>query len=123
MARSSHISQSASKGLKPTRTNRAKVIDLVCSGFSQEDIAVYMDLKVDTLINIYGEELKKSKMLRTSKLGRNLYLDALAGCKQSREFWLKTQGRWSFAKEQETVDKTDKMIELLVQLNQNTLKK
>jgi len=122
MARS-HISGGAPKGHRPTRTNRAKVIDLVCSGFSQEDIAVYMDLKVDTLIDIYGDELKKSKMLRTSKLGRNLYLDALAGCKQSREFWLKTQGRWSFAKEKEEVDKTDKVISLLEQLNQNTIKK
>ena len=100
---------------KPTIHNRSKVIEFVCAGFKQKDIAMYFDLDEKTLRKHYRNELDKSNMMRTGKLGKNLYLDALAGDKASREFWLKTQGRWSYAKPpEEQGSKTDALLEKLI---------
>lgn len=85
----------------PTEETRQKVIDLSCNGFSQLDIADYLDIDDKTLRKHYKVELGNAKKDKTIKLGNSLYNDALAGDKQAREFWLKTQGRWSYAKPQE----------------------
>ncbi len=82
----------------PSIHTRSKVMEFVCAGFKQQDIAMYFDMDEKTLRKHYRNELDKSHMKRTAKLGKNLYLDALRGDKASREFWLKTQGRWSYAK-------------------------
>ena len=97
----------------PTNKTRSKVIEFVCSGFKQDAIAMYFDLDEKTLRKHYRNELDKSNMSRTGKLGRNLYLDALAGDKSAREFWLKTQGRWSYAKppEDEKPSKVESLLE------------
>lgn len=100
---------------RPTQHSRSKVIEFVCAGFKQDSIAMYFDIDEDTLRKHYRAELDKSNMMRTGKLGRNLYLDALAGDKQAREFWLKTQGRWSYAKPpEEQGSKTDALLEKLI---------
>jgi hypothetical protein len=41
----------------------------------------------------------------TAELATNLFQDAKNGDKSSREFWLKTRGRWSFARPPEDEDK------------------
>lgn len=98
---------------RPTMHSRAKVIEFVCAGFKQDSIAMYFDIDGDTLRKHYREELDKSNMMRTGKLAKNLYLDALAGDKSAREFWLKTQGRWSYAKppEDEKPSKVESLLE------------
>ncbi len=98
----------------PTNRSRGRVIEFVCSGFKQEQIASYFDISVETLHQHYKKELTSSNMTRTSKLGRNLYLDALAGDRWSREFWLKTQGKWSCAKPEE-LKKVEDSIAFLTQ--------
>src|SRR5258708_34330516 len=81
-----------------TMHNRMKIIDFVCAGFKQEEIAAYFNINTDTLRKYYALELDKSKMNRVGKLARNLYLDALAGCKDSRKFYLTCQAGWAPAK-------------------------
>lgn len=83
---------------RPTLQSRAKVIDFTCTGFKRIDIADYLDIDEDTLAKHYKRELAHGKMVRTGKLGRNLYLDAINGCKDSRKFWLCTQGGQVMAK-------------------------
>lgn len=83
---------------RPTNQSRAKVLDFTCTGFKRIDIADYLDIDEDTLAKHYKRELAHGKMVRTGKLGRNLYLDAINGCKDSRKFWLCTQGGQVMAK-------------------------
>lgn len=97
----------------PTLKKRALVIDFVCLGFTQLAISKYFNISIDTLAKHYRNELDNGHLHRTAKLGRNLYLDALGGCKSSREFWLKTQGKQAFAKTIEEREKDDKVMSLL----------
>lgn len=108
----------ADKGVEhvPTVESRAKVLGFACAGFTQERIANYFDIAVNTLRKHYKYELEDAKLDRTMQLGDNLFKDALEGDKQSREFWLKCQGGWSYAKSQEDKDKDDKQITLMEKL-------
>lgn len=101
---------------RPTEKSRQQVVDFSCSGFNQEAIAMYFDMSVDTLRAHYREELDKAKMEKTAALGGNLYLDALNGDKDDRMFWLKCQGRWSYAKPPEDNEKDLKQITLMEKL-------
>lgn len=82
----------------PTLRSRGRVIEFVCAGFTQDSIALYLEISPDTLRKHYAPELDKSVMMRTSKLARNVYLDAVGGCKASRSFWLTHKGGWYAAK-------------------------
>lgn len=99
-----------------TLQTRAKVEGFVCAGFSQGQIANYFQIDEKTLRKHYRDELDKSKMDKTMILGNNLYLDAINGNEQAREFWLKCQGRWSYAKppEDEKASKTEALLEKLI---------
>ena len=101
---------------KPTLESRAKVVGFMCGGFNQEQVATYFKISSVTLRKHYSEELDKSRMDRMMVLTDNLYKDAVEGCKSSREFWLKTIGRLSFAKPQEEKDATDRMVTVLERL-------
>jgi hypothetical protein len=83
---------------------------------------MYFDIAEDTLRKHYRNELDNAHMYRTGKLSRNLYLDALNGCKSSREFWLKTQGKQAFAKTIEERAQDNKVISLLEEINANSKK-
>lgn len=98
---------------EPTLESRAKVAGFACAGFSQAQIATYFDIDEKTLRKHYRDELDKSKMDKTMLLGNNLFQDAVNGDKQAREFWLKTQGRWSYAKAPEDNAREEKQVALL----------
>jgi hypothetical protein len=83
---------------KPTIHSRSKVIEFVCAGFRRSDIANYFRMDEETLNKYYKHELDQSLMHRTARLSRNVYLDALNGCKSSRTFWLTHRGGWYPAK-------------------------
>lgn len=99
-----------------TEENKQKVIDLSCNGFNQEDIADYLDIDDKTLRKHYRIELNKAKRDKTIALGNKLYLRALDGDPQAQEFWLKCQGKWSYAKAQEENEKDLKQISLMEKL-------
>ena len=101
----------------PSLHKRGKIIEFVCAGFTQEQIASYFNVSTVTLNKYYYKELHHSMQMRTSKLARNLFVDALKGCKQSREFWLKTRARWYVAvapKDDERENKMDALLEKLI---------
>jgi hypothetical protein len=98
---------------QPTDEARQKVIDLSCNGFNQADIADYLDIDEKTLRKHYRKELDNSKRDKTIALGNKLYLRALDGDAGAQEFWLKCQGRWSYAKSPEDSEKDAKQFSLL----------
>ena len=101
---------------KPTPESKAIVAELYAAGIPQSRIADRFNIDEKTLRKWYRAELDESKDRMIAKLGSNLYQDALNGDKQAREFWLKCQGRWSYAKPPEEKEKDDKRDALLEKL-------
>ncbi len=105
------------EGHLPTLETRAKVIGFSCAGFTQTQIADYLDIDDKTLRRHYRDELDKAKMDKTVALSDNLYQDAINGDKASREFWLKCQAKWAYAKPPEDDKKsaTEALLEKLIE--------
>lgn len=100
---------------EPTDILRGKVIGFSCSGFTQAQIADYLDIDDNTLRKHYRYELDHAKMDKTVALANSLYRDALAGDKDDRQFWLKCQAKWSYAKpEEDKKTVTDTLLEKLI---------
>jgi hypothetical protein len=97
----------------PTLKTRGLVDNFACCGFTQAQIADYLNIDEITLRKYYREELDHSQMKKTGKLARNLYLDALNGDKESREFYLRTRGGFANAKPKE--DDTNKGIQSILE--------
>jgi len=104
----------------PTDIQRALVRDFYASGVPQERIAIHLQIDVKTLRKHYREDLDYNLDGMVGKLGKNLYQDALAGNEKAREFWLRTRGRWSNAKDRDE-EKDDKALSLLEQIRNKVL--
>ncbi len=100
---------------RPTVKTRAKVEGFVCAGFTQQQIANYLDISILTLTKHYKSELTEKFMNRTMVLSDAVFKDALKGDKGQREFWLRTQGKWANArpKDDEIIEKLDTVLEKL----------
>ena len=100
----------------PTEETREKVVEFSCAGYNQQQIGDYLDIDEKTLRKHYRNELDKAKMEKTIALSGSLYRDALAGNEQAREFWLKCQARWAYAKPPEEEKKThmESLLEKLI---------
>lgn len=83
---------------KPDDDTRQTVCDLSSNGATQPEIAAYLDISDETLRKYYREELDQSRLKKTVKIGKLLYERALGGEFDAQVFWLKTQGRWHFAR-------------------------
>lgn len=104
-----------SKEHEPNDVLRGKVIGFSCAGFTQAQIADYIGINDNTLRKHYRYELDHAKMDKTMALSESLYRDALAGDKDDRQFWLKCQARWAYAKpEEEKKSTTDTLLEKLI---------
>lgn len=90
---------------EPTLLTRTKVEAFNCAGFSQTDIANYLDIDEKTLRKHYRVELDQAKMDKISTLSNNVYKLAMEGNEKMMEFVLKCQGRWSYARPPEDEDK------------------
>lgn len=97
---------------RPTPETRKLVRDFYIAGVPQARLAMHLEITEMTLRKHYRDEMDLTLDSMNSKLATNLYQDAVAGDKQSREFWLKTRGRWSFARPPED-DKTSAAVTLL----------
>ncbi len=98
----------------PTLLTRAKVEGFCCAGFTQDQIANYLRISDDTLRKYYRDELDMALMNKTLALSNNLYADALNGDKDDRQFWLKCQAGWHYARAPEDKDK-DKVAGALME--------
>jgi len=100
---------------EPTDETRGKVIGFSCAGFNQTQIADYLKIDDKTLRKYYRYELDHAKMEKTMALADSLYKDALEGDKDDRQFWLKCQAKWSYAKpEEDKKTVTDTLLEKLI---------
>lgn len=100
---------------RPTELTKAKVEGFSCAGFTQEQIAKYLEIDVDTLVKHYRAELHNAKLDKISQISGNVYKKALEGDEKMMEFVLKCQGRWSYAKAPEE-SKKDEAITALTQI-------
>lgn len=100
----------------PTEETRRVVKELYSAGIPRERIAKRFDIDLNTLEIHYRPELDEAKDCMTSTLGTGLYMDALNGDQGAREFWLKCQGRWSYAKPPEDSEKDKQQLSLMEKL-------
>ncbi len=101
---------------EPTEQTRKLVRDFYAAGVPQSRLAEHIGITEMTLRKHYRNEMDLTVDGMASALASNLYQDALAGDKQSREFWLKTRARWSFAKpEEDKKSTTDTLLEKLIE--------
>lgn len=100
----------------PTQRTRALVESFVTAGFMQEQMATYLRISLPTLTKHYRKELDETLMDRTIALSDSLYMDALNGDKQAREFWLKYRAKWAPGKAPEEKEKDEKIMSVLEKL-------
>jgi hypothetical protein len=100
----------------PTDETRKLVKELYAAGIPRERIAKRFEIDADTLNKHYKAELDDAKDKMTSDLGTGLYMDAINGDAGAREFWLKCQGRWSYAKAAEDSEKDKQQLSLMEKL-------
>lgn len=79
----------------PTDKSRAEVGALVSFGVTQEDIARYIGICVDTLAKHYRHELDTALTRANAAVANKLFRKATEGDDLSAMiFWLKTRGKW-----------------------------
>ena len=103
---------------KPTDKTRAEVGALVSFGNTlRKEIALHLNISVDTLAKYYREELDNSVVRANAKVAAKLFRKATEGDDLTAMiFWLKTRGKW---REKEGDDKArvmSKVEELIDQL-------
>ena len=97
----------------PTDKTKAEVAALTSFGNTQEQIALYLDICVDTLVKHYRYELDTAVIRSNAMVAKGLFHKATQeNDLQAQIFWLKTRGRWR------TVDKEEEQNS-----NQETLSK
>lgn len=79
----------------PTVANRAEVSALVSFGNTQEEIARYLEISVDTLVKHYRKEIDNSVLIANSKVANMLFNKAVKENDfASQKFWLQTRAKW-----------------------------
>lgn len=77
-----------------TEANQKLVKALAGVGLTQDQIAVKLDISVDTLAAKYRRELDLGKADAIATIANSLFQKAKNGDNASMFFYLKTQGRW-----------------------------
>lgn len=96
---------------KPTEKTRAEVVALTSFGNTQEEIATYLGICVDTLAKYYRHELDTAVIKANAAVARALFNKAVNQDDLSAQvFWLKTRGRWRTA-DQDDAKKRDSAVE------------
>jgi hypothetical protein len=79
----------------PTEKTRAEVSALSSFGNTQEEIASYLSICVDTLVKYYRRELDTAVIKANAAVAKGLFNKATKQDDLSAQvFWLKTRGRW-----------------------------
>ena len=85
------------KGDKVTEEQRAFVSKMSSFGISQAQIALCLDISVDTLYRHFGKELKLATANANAIVAGRLFATAIGNSPQALTamiFWLKTRGGW-----------------------------
>jgi len=85
------------KGIEhqPSDKTRSQVAALYSFGHTQEDIASYLGICVDTLFKHYEPEMRKARIEANSAVAQKLFNKAVQQDDLSAQiFWLKTRARW-----------------------------
>lgn len=99
---------------KPTEITRAEVMALTSFGNTQEEIATYLGICVDTLAKYYRHELDTAVIKANAKVAHALYNKAVNENDLSAQvFWLKTRGKWRTA-DQDEAKKAASAVEKLL---------
>ena len=99
---------------KPTDKSRAEVGALVSFGITQEDIAKYIGISVDTLAKYYRNELDTALIRANAMVANKLFRKATEGNDLSAMiFWLKTRAKWR-EKELDDARKNEALIEKIL---------
>lgn len=108
----------------PTSELRAQVSALYSFGNTQEDIAAYLDICVDTLYKHYKNELRTARMDANATVANKLYNKAVNQDDLGAQiFWLKTQARWRTQDIESLSDQNDRLKEELNELKESLNKK
>lgn len=101
---------------QPTEVTKAKVIGFTCAGFTQEEVAEYLNIDVKTLYKYYRKELDEAKFEKIGEISDVAYALARQGDVKMIEFVLKCRGRWSYHKppEDDKKSSTDTLLEKLI---------
>lgn len=80
---------------EPSEITRAEVSALNSFGNTQEEIALYLDIDIDTLAKHYRHELDTAVIRANAMVARRLFNKATQQDDLSAQiFWLKTRARW-----------------------------
>lgn len=79
---------------KPTDELRAQVETMLSVGITQEQVAAYIGICVDTLVKHYADEIRKGSMNANVAVAKSLYKNAIKGNVSAQIFWCKTRLGW-----------------------------
>lgn len=97
----------------PTDKSRAEVAALTSFGNTQEEIAGYIGISVDTLAKHYRDELDNSVVRANAKVAAKLFRKAVDGDDiKAQIFWLKTRARWRETNDDKST--SDKIVDRLI---------
>jgi uncharacterized protein YjcR len=99
---------------EPTKETRRVVRELYACGIIHKRIAERLGINTDTLKKYYEQELDNHKEHLINKLAKTLYQKAEDGDQKALEFWLKCRGRWSYARESDGEEKTQALLEKII---------
>ena len=98
---------------EPTEKTRAEVAALVSFGNTQEEIAGFIGISIDTLERYYRDELDNSVVRANAKVAAKLFRKAIDGDDiKAQIFWLKTRARWREKDDASSV--SDKIVEAII---------
>lgn len=87
---------------EPTAVTKAQVSSLTSFGNTQEEIALYLGICVDTLAKYYRRELDTAAIHANAQVANKLYRKAVEQDDLSAQiFWLKTRGKWRTAEQED----------------------
>jgi hypothetical protein len=99
----------------PTEKTRAEVSALYSFGNTQEEIAAYLGICVDTLAKYYRKEMDVAVVTANARVARALYNKAVAQDDLTAQiFWLKTRARWRTADAEDTNNKALSIVEKML---------
>ena len=101
----------------PTEKTRAEVSALTSFGNTQEEIASFLGICVDTLVKYYRVEIDTSVIRANANVARALYNKAVNQDDfQAQQFWLKTrgQGKWRTQDKEENKDTSQSVLEKII---------
>jgi transcriptional regulator with XRE-family HTH domain len=99
----------------PTAKSRGEVTALTSFGNTQEEIASYLGISVDTLTKYYRQEIDTALIRANAEVANRLYRKATKGDDlKAQIFWLKTRAKWRERDKEEEKDDDKSILEKII---------